>query len=580
MKKLGLLLRQFSIPLTVLLTMSLIAHLGFVWALEMTPLPTGIVFAEIPDRFAKLIVSASPEEPRFYDPNRYSKLVIASGEGRFGKRASDRDQIQTHGLLTVIGANSEGDLVRDILKGTSGIGGLGTRTSGAYVTGGDFAAEHYRLASSPSTFALDVDTASYTRYRHAVTVSGFVPRPATIRVEEWVNYFDYGYAPPEKHPIAVRTTLSAHPLDSQIGLMRVAVKAARPDATRSAHLTFLIDRSCSMDEPERLPLAKRAMELLLEELDPDDTVAIVAFDDEAQVVLPRVVAANRGLIIRAMNDIVIGGGTALSEGLALAFDVAQGSLGPDSFSRVILLSDGAGNVGETRYQEIVRSLRAPVEEGVTLTAIGLGMHGSRDLTLERLADEMNGNYHYVDGLKEAMRVFSGEANGTLEVVAKDVKIQVQFDDERVQSYRLIGYENRRLKKEQFTNDRADGGEVGAGHEVTAFYEVVLRDDSPGPLATVDVRYKRPKGERSVGRSWRVHRETQWPAFADRTQSFRFGAAVALIADHLAHKGPGSGVRFERLERIACRTTDQRAERAEFCDLLWRIGPEGEALASR
>ncbi|MEM6787276.1 MAG: von Willebrand factor type A domain-containing protein [Myxococcota bacterium] len=351
-----------------------------------------------------------------------------------------------------------------------------------------------------STFSIDVDTASYTMARSYLS-RGMLPDEAAIRVEELVNAFDYGYAPPTEGPFTVHA--EAAPSRNRRGyhVLHVGVqgKEVAKAERKPAHLAFVIDVSGSMDQENRLGLVQRSLRLLVAELDERDTVGIVTYGSQARVALPAMRADKKAEILAVIDGLKIEGATNAEAGLRLGYQLAGQQFRSDHVNRVILCSDGVANVGRTGPDSLVSHIIKESKRGITLSAVGFGMGNYNDTMMEQLANKGEGNYHYVDQLSEARRVFVEDLTGTLQVIAKDVKVQVDFDPTVVQRYRLIGYENRALKTQDFDDDRVDAGEIGAGHSVTAIYEVRLAANAPADraLGKVRLRYKAPTGGRSA-----------------------------------------------------------------------------------
>ena len=344
-----------------------------------------------------------------------------------------------------------------------------------------------------STFAMDVDTASYSVARRFVQ-DGNLPDPDSVRVEEFVNYFDMGYAPPTRHAFAIHMEGSPSPFGGdrhwllRIGLQGKEVSGwQRKDAT----LIFAIDVSGSMGQENRLGLVKKSLRLLVNQLGPRDEVGIVIYGSRGHILLHPTDVGESNAILDAINRLQPGGSTYVEEGLRLAYDMAESRVRPGRITRVILLSDGVGNVGATGAEAILRQIRDEVEQGVTLTTVGFGMGNYNDILMEQLANNGDGSYHYVDSLDEARDIFVENLTGTLQNIAKDAKVQVEFNPGVVQSYRLLGYENREVADQDFRNDAVDAGEVGAGHSVTALYEVKLHQGQSGSVGTVRLRYEDP-----------------------------------------------------------------------------------------
>ena len=344
-----------------------------------------------------------------------------------------------------------------------------------------------------STFAMDVDTASYSVARRFVR-DGNLPDPASVRVEEFVNYFEQGYEPPSEDAFAIHIEGSPSPFGGdkhwllRIGLQgRTIAEESRKDAT----LVFAIDVSGSMAREDRLELVKKSLRLLVNELRPADEVGIVIYGDRGSVLLKPTDGGEKRAILAAIDELHPGGSTYVEDGLRLAYDMAAQQVRDGRITRVLLLSDGVGNVGRTGADSILKQIRSQVDKGVTLTTVGFGMGNYNDILMEQLANDGDGAYRYVDTLAEARNVFVDNLVGTLQNIAKDAKIQVDFNPTVVRSYRLLGYENRAVADEDFRDDTVDAGEVGAGHSVTALYEIKLHPDVDGALGVVSVRYEDP-----------------------------------------------------------------------------------------
>ena len=394
------------------------------------------------------------------------------------------------------------------------------------------------------------------------------PRDA-VRIEELVNYFTYDYAAPraaDPAPFAASLEVAAAPWAPTHRLVRIGLKgrelstADRP----AANLVFLVDVSGSMDEPNKLPLVQESLRMLVEKLKPEDHVAIAVYAGASGLALPSTPVSHRQEILGAIDRLRAGGTTNGAMGIQLAYDVAKANFIAGGVNRVILSTDGDFNMGVTDRGDLVRLIQEKAKSGVFLTALGFGMGNYKDATLEQLADRGNGAYAYIDSPREARKVLAEQVNGTLAVIAKDVKVQVEFNPAKVQAYRLIGYENRLLKKEDFNNDKIDAGDIGAGHTVTALYEVVpagvewkpessvdplkyqqptdskLKAQNSKPsedLLTVKLRYKAPDGDTSKLLEFPL--TDQNAAFADASGDFKFAAAVAgfgMVLRDSPHKG--------------------------------------------
>ncbi len=421
-----------------------------------------------------------------------------------------------------------------------------------------------------STFAIDVDTASYSIARRKILSGDTVP-PDSVRVEEFVNYFHYGYAgPSDGKPFAVHMEAAPSPYGKGTYLLRVGVQGkqvAKRDRKR-AHLVFLVDVSGSMSSPDKLPLAQRSLRILVDNLNEMDTVALVTYAGSTRVVLQPTNATERGKIYAAIDELSAGGSTAMGSGLELAYNIAAKEVTPDSETRVIVLSDGDANVGKTSHEEILQTIHGHVKEGVTLSTVGFGMGNYKDQLMEQLADKGNGNNYYIDGLSQAKRVFQEQLGGTLEVIAQDVKIQVDFDAKAVKAYRLVGYENRDIADQDFRDDKVDAGEIGAGHSVTAMYEVELAEGAQANLATVRIRAKKPRAKEAAEYSYAFARELMRPSFDAASVDFRFASAVIGFAEILRKSPYADGWKLDTVLSIGRAATPKGSqEREEFLTLV-------------
>jgi Ca-activated chloride channel family protein len=409
---------------------------------------------------------------------------------------------------------------------------------------------YLRVADQPlSTFSIDVDTAAYANVRRFLA-QGQRPPADAVRIEELVNYFPYHYAPPAgPAPFAASLEVASAPWAPEHRLVRIGLKGREvSDAQRpAANLVFLLDVSGSMNQPNKLPLVKQSLRLLVNKLRADDRVAIAVYAGASGLALPSTSASRKAEILDAIDRLDAGGSTNGAMGIHLAYDIAKANFVPGGVNRVILATDGDFNVGVTNEGDLTRLIEEKAKSGVFLSVLGFGMGNYKDSTLEQLADKGNGNYAYIDTLAEARKSLVEQAGGTLVTIAKDVKIQVEFNPAEVSAYRLIGYENRLLAKEDFNNDQVDAGEIGAGHTVTALYEVVpaggeLPDQTPGvdplkyqrpagpvllnhaELLTVKIRYKEPASDVSTPLEFPL-RDTG-ARFEDASADFKFAAAVA------------------------------------------------------
>ncbi len=386
-----------------------------------------------------------------------------------------------------------------------------------------------------STFGMDVDTASYSVTRRYLR-DGHLPPPEAVRVEEFVNAFDYNYAPPSRDAFAVHIegAPSRFGEGKRLQLLRIGIQGrVIPDENRKdAMLTFVIDVSGSMAMENRLELVKRALTLLVEQLRPGDEVAIVVYGTNARTVLPHTGIEGREEILEAIHSLAPEGVTNAEDGLRLGYTLASRNARIGSINRVILCSDGVANVGETGADGILRKIRSYVEEGITLTTVGFGMGNFNDVLMEQLANKGNGSYAYVDTLNEAKRVFVENLTGTLQLIAKDAKVQVDFNAQVVSRFRLLGYENRRLEHEDFRDDDADGGEIGSGHSVTALYEIKLHEGATGKLATVFIRHEDPDTRHVLEINEEIFSAALKRTFEAASPEFQLAATVAEFAEIL------------------------------------------------
>ena len=412
-----------------------------------------------------------------------------------------------------------------------------------------------RVSHEPvSTFSIDVDTASYSNVRRMLE-AGTLPPGNAVRVEEIINHFDYEYSAPESRdtPFQVNTEVGPTPWNPNTHLLQIGIKGYDVNWQQAppANLVFLIDVSGSMRSDNKLPLVKRSVQLLTRQLRREDSVAIVVYAGAAGLVLPATSGDQRGRIIAAISALEAGGSTNGAQGIRLAYEVATDSYAPEGVNRVIIATDGDLNVGVTNVDDLKDMVARYRETGISLTTLGFGTGNYNSELMESLADIGDGNAAYVDNLNEARRALVQNMSGTLLTIADDVKIQVEFSP-LVSEYRLIGYENRLLNEEDFNNDKVDAGEVGAGHSVTALYEIALAggygerlvsrryapesvlpdNDYLTELAFVKLRYKQPGTRRSIETSMPVSADSIKLNLADTSDNFRFAAAAAAFGQQL------------------------------------------------
>ncbi|OLP15864.1 hypothetical protein BST81_23860 [Leptolyngbya sp. 'hensonii'] len=446
-----------------------------------------------------------------------------------------------------------------------------------------------RASTNPlSTFSIDVDAASYSNVRRFINEGQLPPKDA-VRIEEMINYFTYDYPQPQgDRPFTVTTEVGTAPWNRNHRLVLVGLQGKRMalESLPPSNLVFLIDVSGSMDAPNRLPLVKSGLRLLVNELRASDRVTIVVYAGNAGVVLPPTPGNQKEAILAALDRLQAGGSTAGGEGIQLAYKLAKENFLKTGNNRVILATDGDFNVGISSDAELVNLIEQKRNEGVYLTVLGFGMGNLQDAKLEQLADKGNGNYAYIDSLLEARKVFVKELGSTLFTIAKDVKIQVEFNPAKVQAYRLIGYENRILASQDFSDDKKDAGEMGAGHSVTALYEILpagIKSDVPlakeaavqdkpsvqfkdNEIMVVKLRYKPPQQTTSQFLSQLLLDQGTPP---NPSPNLRFSAAVAafgMILRDSPYKGTAT---LDNVLQLAQQSqgTDLDGYRAEFIRLV-------------
>ncbi|MCU0490301.1 MAG: VWA domain-containing protein [Chloroflexaceae bacterium] len=383
-----------------------------------------------------------------------------------------------------------------------------------------------------STFAMDVDTGSYTAARNYLN-RGTLPPRDMVRVEEFVNYFRYDYPAPQNDAFGIIVDGAPSPFTTgQTQFIRVGIQGRQVQAEqrKDAVLTFVVDASGSMDRPNRLPLAKESLTLLVNELRPNDQVGVVVFGSTAYNVLEPTYVSDKGTILDAINRLQIDGATNMEEGMLLGYQMASQAFAQGANNRVVVLSDGEANVGATGPDGILRTISDYRKQGIFLSTVGFGVGDYNDPMLEQLADAGDGNYSYIDTFDEARRVFSQNLTSTLEVIAKDAKVQVEFNPEVVAAYRLLGYENRAVADADFRNDRIDAGEIGAGHTVTALYEVRLR--GMGDALKVSLRYTDPNDGvvREIAQPFSAANVSR--DISEAPASMRLAVVAASLAEYL------------------------------------------------
>jgi Ca-activated chloride channel family protein len=455
-----------------------------------------------------------------------------------------------------------------------------------------------QVASEPvSTFSIDVDTGSYTNIRRMLN-HGSLPPVDAVRIEEMINYFDYAYETPDinEAPFSIQTELAISPWSKDHVLLRVGLKGYEPiqEKRPASNLVFLLDVSGSMNSPDKLPLLKKSLLLLSKQLKASDKVAIVVYAGASGVVLEPTEGNQTLKIEQALENLSAGGSTNGQAGIQMAYQLAKKSYDPSGINRVILATDGDFNVGTSDLDSLKKLIEQKREEGISLTTLGFGTGNYNDELMEQLANVGNGNYAYIDDLNEARKVLVEELSSTLMTIAKDVKIQVEFNPALVKEYRLLGYENRALAREDFNNDKVDAGEIGAGHTVTALYELVLQgsdgqrvdplryqdepktnvktkliDQAANELAFIKFRYKALNETKSKLIARPIILPTQITAFEQASEDFRFSATVAEFGEVLRQSKYVSGLDYASMieHALNAKGSDPFGYRSEFIQLL-------------
>lgn len=429
-----------------------------------------------------------------------------------------------------------------------------------------------------STFAIDVDTASFALARSSLS-AGMLPDPASVRVEEFVNAQQYHDASPVgSAPFAASLEIAPDPFQPGHHVMRVGLRGADAEIDRApVHLTFLVDTSGSMAGADRLELAQRALHELVEALGPADRVALVTYAGSTRVVLrPTLAVEGADVVHGAIDRLTSGGGTAMSSGLELAYGLAAEHAVHGAENRVIVLSDGDANLGATTHEQMLAAIRDYAERGITMTTVGFGRGNYQDTLMEQLADQGDGNYHFIDSLAEARRVFGRDLAGTMITIARDVKVQVEFDPSAVVSYRLLGYENRDVADADFRRDEVDAGEMGSGHTVTALYDLVLRDDPGETLAVLRVRSKPPGSDsRATERTVTLPTGAVRGSFAAASADYRIARTTAAFAELLRHSPYVEELTYGEVAELA-----RRARRNDDDDALIALMEQADHLTRR
>lgn len=443
------------------------------------------------------------------------------------------------------------------------------------------------LTNPLSTFSIDVDTASYANMRRFLN-DNILPPPDALRIEELINYFDYDFFDTDsEHPFSVNLEMTKAPWNKAHDLIMIGLKGKDIEITEipAMNLVFLLDVSGSMSDYNKLPLLKQAFKILVNKLRPDDRVAIVVYAGASGVVLDSTPGANKEVIVNSLEKLEAGGSTAGAEGIELAYKIAKKNFIESGNNRVILATDGDFNVGPSSDAQLERMIEKKREQGIFLTILGFGMGNYKDSKMEKLSNAGNGNYAYIDNILEAKKVLGTEMWGNLFTIAKDVKIQIEFNPQKIKAYRLIGYENRILNKEDFDDDKKDAGEIGAGHTIVALYETIPAGSSEtvpdadkleyqetsviasDNMMTLKLRYKEPDEDTS---KLIVHRIVQSDVQEEMSSAnFKFAAAVAqfgLLMRDSQYKADSS---FDNVIELAmdARGYDPEGYRSEFIQLV-------------
>ncbi len=449
-----------------------------------------------------------------------------------------------------------------------------------------------KTTSQPvSTFSIDVDTGSYANTRRFLIAQGRLPVANAVRVEEMINYFSYDYPQPENRtqPFNIVTEMGPTPWNADTHLLHIGLKGydIKTESLPPSNLVFLIDVSGSMGAPGKLSLLIPAMKMLVNKMRPQDRIAIVVYAGGSGVVLDSTSGAEKSIIMHALEQLRAGGSTNGAAGIQLAYEIARDNFVQEGINRVILATDGDFNVGMTSHDALIKLIEKQRDSGISLTTLGFGTGNYNDHLMEQLADHGNGNYAYIDSLREAQKVLSKQASSTLFTIAKDVKIQVEFNPSVVAEYRLIGYENRVLQEEDFRNDKVDAGDIGAGHSVTALYEVTFVDSHArrlepsrygiervaqrhaNEIAEIRLRYKLPKASKSRLIRRHISRADIQLAMDETSNNFRFAAAVAAFGQNLRGGKYTEQFDYTRIHQLAMQGqgSDPDGHRREFLDMV-------------
>lgn len=444
------------------------------------------------------------------------------------------------------------------------------------------------IDNSISTFGIDVDTGSYSIIRNHINNNHSVPEDA-VRIEEMINYFDYDYKNPADMPFSVSTEVGPSIFSTDRYILKVGIQGKKKtfDKTPPLNLVFLVDVSGSMNDANKLPLLKEALTLLISQLRQEDTVSIITYAGGVGNLLEPTNGLEKGKIIKALESMQASGSTNGEGGIKTAYEFAKSNLNKSGVNRIILCTDGDFNVGVSSFEELKKYVAKEKESGIYLTTIGFGQGNFNDVLMEQLADAGNGNYFFIDNINEAKKVLFNDLTSNMEVIAKDVKVQIEFNKEYVQYYRLIGYENRILNKEDFNNDKIDSGDIGSGHTVTALYEIVFINSKNKPvddlrygekiqmnenineIAFIKLRYKNPNENESKLIDFPVYKNDVMKEIDNTSNNFRFALSVAGFGHILKNSKYSGNVTTESILKYAkeSKGNDEFGYKKEFIELI-------------
>lgn len=509
-------------------------------------------------------------------------LVIAVSASLFSGCGSKSDTVEFWTDTTAAedfagnGSESEKDLIDGSLSNTRGQEEQQTEDETAYndTYFQDYGVNPFREAKEEplSTFALDVDTASYTIARKYINDGSLPPKDA-IRAEEFINYFRRQYPAPTRDTFSIYTEMAPSAFNRGYHILEVGLQGKEISSSnmKNSVLTFVIDVSGSMDMDNRLKLVKKSLGILVNQMSEDDKIGIVVYGTTGRAVLEPTSGNNKEQIMDEINELQPEGSTNAAEGLLVGYDMAYNSYLEGGNNRVILCTDGVANQGITNAEDILKKVEDYKSKGITLTTLGFGMDNYNDIFLETLADKGDGNYAYIDTIEEANKVFVNQLAGTLQVIAKDAKAQIEFDTKSVESYRLIGYENRTLDAKDFKDNSVDAGEIGAGHAVTALYEIKLKSNVGDSVGIVKIRYKNTETNKGSEIIKQISSAQICNNFYDATPRFRFMTLVAQTAEILKGSTWASNTSLENVHELLVsddmKDLDVNEEDSEFIDLV-------------